>query len=327
MRASLAVVLAAMLANCACAQAQSRSVKNELVQANAFLQAGEADKALALLRSLTRQGAGAAEAHNIECRVFYTLEAWDAAVNECEQAVAQDRQNSEYHLWLGRALGEKADRASFLTAYSLGKRVRMEFEEAVRLNPRNAAALSDLGEFYYSAPGIVGGGIDKAENVALQLDRLDQVRAHELRGRIAEQRKDYGTAEREYKLALSVTPHLAEQWTTLAAFYGGRGRWAEMETAVHNVVGAAEHDKHPGSALFDAASVLIRANRDPALAARMLEIYLAGSAKTEDAPAFQAHLRLARLDEQLGDKDAAKRERAASAALAHDYRPTQEAKH
>ena len=41
-------------------------------------------------------------------------------------------------------------------------------------------------------------------------------------------------------------------------------------------------------------------NRDPALAAKMLEDYLAGSAKTEEAPAFVAHDRLAQLKQQLG---------------------------
>jgi hypothetical protein len=125
-------------------------------------------------------------------------------------------------MWLGRALGEKASRASFLSAYSLGKRVRGEFEEAVRLNSRNAEALADLGEFYYSAPGVVGGGDDKAEGVAAQLDKVDGARAHELRGRMAEQRKDFGTAEREYKQAIAAGAHPAFQWMTLASFYRRR---------------------------------------------------------------------------------------------------------
>ena len=73
-----------------------------MAQANAALQAGEADKALALLQSTS---AGSAEAHNLACRVRFTLEQWDAAANECQQAVNLDGQNSSYHLWLGRALG------------------------------------------------------------------------------------------------------------------------------------------------------------------------------------------------------------------------------
>jgi tetratricopeptide (TPR) repeat protein len=295
-----------------------------LAQANAALQNGEADKALALLNSLPQSGSGLAEAQNLECRVRFTLEQWDTAAAECERAVSLDGQNSEYRMWLGRALGEKANRASFLSAYSLAKRVRAEFEEAVRLNPRNAEALSDLGEFYYAAPGFLGGGAAKAYGIAARLDKLDAARAHELRGRIAVERKDYGTAEREFKQAVAAGAHPAFQWVTLANFYRRRERWTEMESAVHSAQYAAERDWRAGVALYDGASVLTGANRDPALAAKMLEEYLAGSAKTEEAPAFVAHTRLARLKQQLGDAAAANRERAAALTLAHEYRPAQD---
>jgi len=298
-----------------------------LAQVNAALQAGEADKALALLKSLPSSDAGQGEAHNLECRVRIMLSQWNAASDQCQEAVRLDGQNSEYHMWLGRALGEKADRASFLTAYSLAKRVRAEFEESVRLNPTNAAALADLGEFYRQAPGVVGGGIEKAQGVAAELDKVDPARADELRGQIADQQKDYGTAEREFKQAIAASAHPATQWIALASFYRRRQRWTEMETAVHSAVTAAEHDKHAGVALYDWASILIETNRDPALASKMLEDYLAGSAKTEEAPAFVAHIRLARLQEQLGDAAVANRERAMALALAHDYKPEQDSKH
>jgi predicted Zn-dependent protease len=317
------VVLAAAVAISAAAQVP----KTTLTQANVALQAGQADQALGLLNSLPQAGSGLAEAHNLRCRVLLTLENWNAATTECEQAVNLEKQNSNYHLWLGRALGEKADHASFLNAYALGKRVRAEFEEAVQLNSHNAEALSDLGEFYYSAPSVVGGGIDKALGVAAQLNKVDVARAHDVRGHIAETRKDFNTAEQEYKQAIATDPHPAFQWMTIAGFYRRRERWTEMTTAIHSGVSAAERDKHAAVALYDGASILLKANREPALAAKMLEDYLASSAKAEEAPAFVAHLRLARLKEQLGDTAAAKRERAAAIAMAHDYRPAQDSKH
>ena len=274
-------------------------------QANAALQAGEADNALALLASLPSSGPGFAQTQNLLCRVHLTLEQWNAAAGECEQAVQLDAQNSDYHLWLGRALGEKAARASFLTAYSLAKRTRAEFEESVRLNPRNADALADLGSFYRQAPGVVGGGIDKAEEIATQLDQVDPARAHQLRGDIAEQQKDLTAAEREFKLAIGAGPHPAFAWSHLAGFYARRQRWTDMDAAIHSIVTTAAHDQQAGVALYDGAGLLIESNRDPALAAAMLDNYLASSSKTEEAPAFIAHLRLARLKEQLGDPAAA----------------------
>ncbi len=316
------MIRAGLLAATVAVTASTQAPGEPLAQARAALQAGEADQALTLLNSLPPS----AEAHNLRCRVLFTLEQWNAAADECQKAVDQDGQNSTYHLWLGRTLGEKAGRASFLSAYSLGKRVRVEFEEAVRLNPRSGEALADLGEFYYDAPGVVGGGDAKAEGVAVRLDRIDAARANELRGRIAEQHKDYGTAEREFKQAISAGEHPAFQWMTLASFYRRRERWTEMESAVQSGIKAAQRDKHDSVALFNGASTLSRANRNLALAARMLEEYLAGPTKTEEAPAFVAHTRLARLKAQLGDVSGARQERAAALQLAHDYRPAQDLK-
>ncbi len=318
----VAAWLAMAVAFPACAQIPAAT----LTEANAALQAGEADRALALLTPLPTTGQGAAEAQNFECRVRFMMQQWDAAAKECEIAVRLDESNSNYHMWLGRALGQKADLASFLTAFSLGKRVRSEFEEAVRLDPGNAEALTDLGYFYRAAPGIVGGGTQKAENIAAQLDRIDPARAHQLRGEIAEAHKDYGTAERELRQAVAVSAHPAKQWTVLADFYRNRRRWTEMETAVHNAANAAARDKQGGVALYDGAGVLIEAGRDPAFAAKMLEDYLANSSKTEEGPAFIAHIRLGRLKQQLGDATGAQREFAAASALAHEYNPAQDSK-
>ncbi|MDE3202409.1 MAG: hypothetical protein KGN79_15975 [Acidobacteriota bacterium] len=309
-------MMAALLSFALVAQATGQS----LSQVNEALQAGEADKALSLLASLPKN----AEWHNLDCRVQYALEHWNAAYDECQKAVQMDDQNSDYHMWLGRASGEKASRASFLSAYSLGKRVGTEFERAVQIDPKNAAALADLGEFYYSAPGIVGGGTDKAEQIARQLDSVDPARAYELRARIAEKNKDYSTAESEYKKAIEVSKTPAFQWMNLAAFYRRRNRLQDMESAVQKGFEAAEHEKHAGVALANGASSLIRGGRNFQLASKLLETYLKSDSLTEEVPAFKAYTQLAKLKADLGDKAAARQDKAAALALAHDYKPAQD---
>jgi tetratricopeptide (TPR) repeat protein len=303
-----------------------QSARDGLSQVNAALQAGEADKALTLLGSLPAPSGNSAEAHNLHCRVLFTLEQYEAANTECAEAVKMEPQNSNYRLWYGRALGETADHATFMSAYGLAKRARAEFEQAVQLDPRNADALADLGEFYSEAPGVVGGGTDKAAGVAAQLDHLDAARAHELRASIASQNKDLAAAERELKEAIAASAHPAFQWMRLASFYRKSKRWPEMETAVESGFAAAQRDPHAGVALFNGASVLIKANRNPALAMKMLETYLAAPGATEEAPAFAARVWLARLLAQSGNQEEARRERAAALALAQEYKPAQDLK-
>lgn len=310
------------------ATAVSPGGHDPLAEVNRSLQSGEADKALAILGSLPSAGPSTgmdqALAHNLACRVRLTLEQWDAAVNECDQAVHLAADNSDFHLWLARAAGQKAGHANFLNAFSLARKARAEFEESVRLNPRNADALADLGEFYRQAPGVIGGGIDKAQAIAAQLDKVSPNRAHHLRAAIAEGQKDFSTAEHEFKQAIASSPHPALEWTSLASFYRRQKRFGEMESAVHSAQSAAARDHHAAVALFDGAGVLAEANRNLVLAAKMLTDYLAGPDKTEDAPAFVAHLRLAHLESQLGDTAGAAREQAAALALAHDYKPSKE---
>lgn len=326
MRIRLAAVLGIAMAASAWADASKGGPENGLAQVNAALQAGEADRALELLQSLPQPAGNSAQAHNLRCRVFFTLEQYEASKNECEQAASLDPQNAMYHLWLGRALGEVADRANFLSAYNLAKRARSEFEQAVQLDPRNAEALADLGEFYSSAPGVVGGGNDKAAGVANQLDRVDPARAHELRGAIARESNDMATAERELKAAVAASAHPAFQWMRLASFYRKAKRYADMENAVQSGWMAAQHDPHAGVALFNGASVLLKANRNPALAIKMLETYLAAPTATEEAPAFTARVWLARLKALTGDTEGARRERAQALALAQEYKPARDLK-
>lgn len=313
MKKVLHVALVCALVVCACPEVP----KDGLGQANAALQAGEADRTLALLNGMP----SSAEVHNLRCRVYFMLERWEDAANECEQAVKLDGKSARDHLWLGRALGEKADNASFMSAYNLAKRTRSEFEQAVNLDPHDGEALSDLGEFYSSAPGVVGGGNDKAEALLPAMEKVDQALAHILRGRIAESRKDYNMAEREYKQAAATSEHPAFAWMTLASFYRKHEHWDEMEQTVELGYRAAQHDRHAGVALFNGASVLARGKRNLAFAVKMLEDYLDNYPKAEEAPAFVAYTRLAKLRSELGDKNGARQARTAALNLAHDYKP------
>ncbi len=286
-------------------------VRNDIVQ-------GQADDAIKRLRQILGSNNQNGEAHNLYCRVSLQLDAWDDAVDHCERAVNISHNNSNYHLWLGRAYGAKAERASMFSAYGLARKLKSEFENAVRLDPHNAEALADLGEFYVSAPAVVGGGNAKAEALAPKLDAVDAVRGHELRAQLADAEEDYAAAETELKAAISASHSPADQWMGLASFYRKHERWDEMVQAIKT--GLAE-DKAHTVAQVDGASTLIRTQRELPLAAHMFRDYIASSQKSEDAPAFRVHVELGKLLAKQGDKAGAKREFQAALALAHDYKP------
>lgn len=110
----------------------------------------------------------------------------DAAIAEFKAAVAAQPDSSIAHLWLGRALGRKIQKAGPLRAMRLVRDVRREFEQAVALDPTNVEARSDLLEFYLGAPRSFGGGIDKAEAQADAIAHLDPAMGERARALIKE---------------------------------------------------------------------------------------------------------------------------------------------
>jgi tetratricopeptide (TPR) repeat protein len=295
-----------------------------LTQANTYLQSGQADKALALLTPLPTSGAGADQAQNLLCRVRFQLQQWNQAASECQQAVSLNNKNSDFYMWLGRVLGQQANHASFMSALGDAKKSVAAMQTGAQLNPQNGPALSDLGDYYAQAPGIAGGGIDKAQQVASQLDKVDPARAAQLRGDIAMQQKNYTSAEQYYKQAASASATPADDWTVLAAFYRGRQEWPQLDAAIQSCIAAAAKNKNPDPGLYDGAGVLIAAKRNPQIAEQMLENYLSGTSQIEDGPAFIAHIRLSRLKQQLGDAAGAQQDLAVAASMAKEFSPSQD---
>jgi tetratricopeptide (TPR) repeat protein len=295
---------------------------NALEPARADLASGRADDAIARLNVSITANSGDAEAHNLLCRVYYQELRWDNAIHECEAAVSLAPTDSGYHLWLGRAYGEKADSIHSIKAFGLAKKVKSEFERAVQLDSSNVDALSDLGDFYYEAPGIVGGGKKKALDVAQTLQPYQAAQAHQLKGHLAEKDKNDSVAGIEFKSAVQASGQSADAWNTLASFYARHRQWDQMLAALHAGIDADTAAAKPhGPALVDAAAILSRNNREPQLAIQLLKDYLESPNQSADSPAFQVHAQLSRLLEQQGDHAGAQQQLQAAAALARDYHP------
>lgn len=281
-----------------------------------LLAEGRVDDAVESLQNRISSSPKDAESYNLLCRAYFALADWDKGIPACEKAVSLDTDNAQYHLWLGRVYGEKADHSGFLTAAGFAKKVRTEFETAVRLNPNSAEARTDLAEFYLEAPGIVGGGRDKAEAQAEKIAALDPVRAGWVKARLAEKNKDLLTAENEYRAAIAASHGSALAWRNLAYFYRQTGRLDSMEEAIRQT-SAARLDQP--EVLMECANMLIRSKRDLPRATQLLRRYLSSSLTVEAAPAFKAHYLLGTALEQQGNKPAAAQEYRASLALAKSY--------
>ena len=307
MKHCFAVLLSgALLVTCADVRAQS------LAAAKADARVGKVDAAIADLSLAPKT----AETHALLCSLYASIEKRDEAVRECEAASAAAPSNSDYALELARAYGAKADHSGALTGLRMVGKIRASFERAVQLDPNSVEALSDLGEFYVEAPGMVGGGTDKARALVTRLQPLSPARANRLAGMIAEKAKDDKTAETEFTAAIAVA-HTPEAYVDLAKFYRSI---KQPDRAAEQAKLAISRDTHHGPDTLDAAAILLDLKLDPRASQDALNAYL----KTPQqgvADYARSHVLLGDSLRAAGNTAAAQREYAAALALAHDYEP------
>lgn len=260
---------------------------------------------------LELQSAAAKEPQNGDVQLLLTkayleLQERDAAVTSAEKAVAIDPKSSLYHEWLGRAYGEKADHSSMFSAIGLARKTHREFEIAVQLDDRNFAARQALIEFDCSAPGMVGGGEEKAKPEIEKIAALDAAEGHYAEGNCRRQKKDFAAADAEFQLALESHPKSAELIYDVGDYAAKRSQAERLIEVAELGEKAAPAD--PRGKFYRAVGLILK-NEKPDEAEGLLREYLAKAPKRNSYPRYAAtHEWLGRLYENKGDKRAAEKE-------------------
>ncbi len=273
----------------------------DLNQARRLFDLGNYGAAATALNNLAARNSNDAEAQFWLARTYYEQKDFDNSATHAEHAVQIDPKNSDYHLWLGRSYGQQADRER---SFSLARKVKKEFEEAVRLNPKNLDARRDLEEFELQAPWVVGGNKDDAREQATAIAAVDPVRGHlalALYDREALKKNDL--AENEYRQILESKVDRVDAYFEIASFYRSLGKAAEMEPALQ----AAEKLK-PGDPRIGYYRAIqhILAGTQLSAAEPLLKAYLANTPPRSDWPSHaSARNWLGRLYEQEGKRQQA----------------------
>src|SRR2546421_9308778 len=283
------------------ALAQSGNAREEAKPTTGFsaglgaYEASDYSKAAELLREAAERNPQNAEVQLLLAKTYYEAELRDAAISSAERAVALEPQNSVYHEWLGRVYGDKADHAGPFAALSLAKKARREFERAVELDERNFSARQALIEFDCSAPGIVGGGEDKARPHIEKIAAMDAAEGHYAEGNCRRQKKDFAAADAEFDKALKSHPKSPDLIYDIGD-YAAKHAQAETLAAV-----AEEGEKispaDPRGKFYRGVRLVLR-NEDLSEAEKLLREYLKHAPKRNSFPAaWRAHEWLGRFYE------------------------------
>jgi tetratricopeptide (TPR) repeat protein len=208
-------------------------------------------------------------------RCYFELYDFDRSISSWEHAVALDSARSEYHDWLGRAYGRKAEQdahTKMASALSLAHRTHHEFETAVQLDAGNVDAQRDLIAFMASAPANLGGGEDNALNQIRALSVVDPLEGMLALADFYATRKRFDQASDEYQKVLKSAPDRIKAYLEAADFYRGRSDAVLMEQAVEAAGKISASDRR---LTYYQGVALVLENKDSDTAEKDLRAYIA----------------------------------------------------
>jgi len=150
-------------------------------------------------------------------------------------------------------------------------------------------AIGDLFSFYLEAPGFLGGGLDKAENLAKWIQKLDPAEYQFAEAMLAEKRKEFQKTEQHLRQAINLAPRQVGRVLDLAKFLARQGRVPESEAAFAR---AEEIDPTSPKVLYERASVYLKSKRNLDVARDLLRKYLESQLTPEDPTRREAQRKL-----------------------------------
>jgi tetratricopeptide (TPR) repeat protein len=229
---------------------------------------------------------------------YYQLREFQRAMNDFERAVQLAPKNSEYHDWLGKAYGRKAEESMFLSAMSWARKTHREFEIAVELDPRNFEAQRDLIRYEMNAPGAVGGGDDKALKHIDALEKINATQGLLARGEFFATKKRWSEADAVFAKILEAGSDRAGVYFEVCDYYRDRPNAEKMGQAV----GKAEQiDPDDRRLKFYRGVLLVMKGKNSSEAEMLLKSYIATVPDNSDLPPHAVAFEwLGKLHESLG---------------------------
>lgn len=207
-----------------------------------------------------------------------------------QKAVSLDENNAAYHFGLAEIYGDMAQHAGMFKQMGLARSFRSEAEKAAALDKRNTDVRLDLLDFYLHAPGIIGGGKDKANAEAAEIAQISAAQGFLAQAQIAGHDKDsakqlafyekavqanpsdynaaialasrysddslrrYDDAERLCRTALKLAPDRIAAYTILAIMYAQQGKLSELDQLLTS---ETKNDSDNAGAHYQAGRILL----------------------------------------------------------------------
>jgi tetratricopeptide (TPR) repeat protein len=214
-------------------------------------------------------------------RCYYEQRQYDLAIKHAEAAVTVAPDNAEYHRWLGRIYGEKAEQSN---SFFMARKVKQEFETAVRLAPQSIEARRDLMQYLVEAPWIVGGSKDKAKEQVQAIVQLDPMEGRLAQAAFLSAQKKWKEAQTEYLAVLDMRPSRIQPFMEAAEFFADRRDADNLDRTLAEA--RRTNSRDPRLDFYQAVALMLR-RADRPTAERLLTSYIANVPERSDYPSHR----------------------------------------
>jgi tetratricopeptide (TPR) repeat protein len=265
----------------------------EFDRARELYQRTEYQASLNLLLPVATADAGAIQLMGQD---YFMLGEYKKSTDAFDRALALGNGGEQLYLWAGRAYGRRAETSGPFTAAGFASHAHKYFETAVQMNILDKEATGDLFDYYLGAPGFMGGGVDRARELAQKVAAADPAEGQHMLAVLAERDKNYGDAEQHLRRAIELAaqelaPQRAARVMELARFLAKRGRVKESDELFDQALRIAPQDHR---ITFYRAETYIEGKRNLTDARTLLENYLRAPLTPEDPPRQKAQELLSR---------------------------------
>ena len=305
--------------------------------AEQLIAAGHWKRARALVEADAAAHPGRALNFYLLSQIRYAFGDHETPYALAEKAVELAPSVGKYHRQLAEVTGMVAEGANPVRLLILARRFHKEVDAAIALDPHDPLAVRDLMEYYLRAPGLVGGDVAKASELARRIAAIDPVNGYLAQARIARHRKDgakaaatldegvrslpnayrlrvaaaeafcdpatrdLAKAEVHARAAIAIDGTRMDAYAVVARILTLRKQWMELDTLLAAAEAAVPEDLTP---CYRAAETLLETGTNLALAERLLRKYCA-SEPEGDAPSLaEAQAKLRRVTESARPKSA-----------------------
>jgi len=204
----------------------------ELQQALASFNQANYEGALRQLIALSKQQPNDSATTYYLARSYFRDGQLAQARKLLERNIARYPEDSESHFLLGSVKLTLVAEVNLFKKFGLARSALKSWQDAVALDAAHIEGQYALASFYTSAPGIIGGDLDKAREKVKQLGQLSEPYSLLVYASLNTRDKKFAEAEKLLLEAVASIPDRAFPTLILADFYFRRERYSDALQAI-----------------------------------------------------------------------------------------------